>query len=131
MSLFVFFDFHCGLLSCQNPQYSRFSFLCCLSLGLVLWPRGSVYISKSWRILCVSFSRTDSGLCIYHLFIWSNLNFWHNSQWIIFPTQLCLVLYTFCTNLLHPLVMWLIISSLSPHNLQQLFCCILSILALT
>ena len=27
---------------------------------------------KSQRILCVSFSKTDSGLCIYHLFVWSN-----------------------------------------------------------
>ena len=35
----------------------------------------------------MSFSRTDAGLCIYHLFVWSNLNFLHNFQWITFPTQ--------------------------------------------
>ena len=29
----------------------------------------SVCISKSQRSWCVSFSRTDSGLCIYHLFV--------------------------------------------------------------
>ena len=34
----------------------------------------------------VSFSRTGAGLCIYHLFVWSNLNFLHISQWIILPT---------------------------------------------
>ena len=45
--------------------------------------RWSVCISKFQRILCVSFSRTDSELCIYHLFVWSNLNFLHNSLWIL------------------------------------------------
>ena len=39
-----------------------------------------VCISKPQEILCVSFSRWDSGLCINHLFVWSNLNFWQNSQ---------------------------------------------------
>ena len=39
----------------------------------------SVYITKSQRSLCVSFSRTDPGLCIYHLFVRSNFNFLHNS----------------------------------------------------
>ena len=39
----------------------------------------SVCSSKSQRSLCASFSRTDSGLCIYHLFVWFDLNFLHNS----------------------------------------------------
>ena len=39
-----------------------------LSLNLFFWP--SVYISKSQRRLWVSFSITDSGFCIYHLFVW-------------------------------------------------------------
>ena len=34
--------------------------------------RWSVCISKSQRSLRVSFSGTDSELCIYHLFLWSN-----------------------------------------------------------
>ena len=51
-----------------------------------------------------------------------------NSQWITLPTQLCQILYSFCANLLHSLIMWLIVSSLSPHNLHLLFCCVLSIL---
>ena len=77
--------------------------------------RRSVCISKSQRNLCVSFSRTNSGLCICHLFVWSNFNFLHNSQWITLPTQLCLVLYSFCADLLPSLLMWLVVSSLSPH----------------
>ena len=49
--------------------------------------RSSVCISKFQRILCVSFSRMHSGLRIHHLFVWSNLNFLPNFQWIIFLIQ--------------------------------------------
>ena len=38
-------------------------------LGKIRW---SVCISKSQKILCVSFSRSDSEFCKYHLFVWSN-----------------------------------------------------------
>ena len=53
--------------------------------------RWSVCISKCQRSLCVSFSRRESGLCIYHLYVWSNFNFLHNSQWITLAIQRCLV----------------------------------------
>ena len=69
-------------------------------------------------------------LCLYHLFVWSNLNFLHIAQWITLPTQSYLFLYSFCVNLRHSLIMWLMVSSLSPHSLHLLFCCVLSILAL-
>ena len=71
----------------------------------------------------------DSGLCKYHLFVWSNLNFLLNSLWITFPTQTCLILLL-CTNLLHSLNMWLVVSSLSPHKLHLQFCVFLSIFTL-
>ena len=73
----------------------------------IMWP---VCISKSLRSLCVS--RTDLGLCRYHLFVWSNLNFLHYSLWITLSIQLRLVLFSFCANLLHSLIIWLIVSSL-------------------
>ena len=95
--------------------------------GLLVEIRWSVCISKSHRSLCVSFSRTDAGFCIYNLFVWWNLNFLHISPWITLPTQLCLVLYSFCANLLHSLIMWLMVSFLSPRSLHLLFCCFLSI----
>ena len=79
--------------------------------------------------LYVKVSRTDARLCIYHLFVWSNLNFLHISQWITLPTQSCLFLYFFSANLLHSLIVWLMVSSLSPYNLHLQFCCVLSILA--
>ena len=71
--------------------------------------RWSVCMSKSHGSLCMSFSRTDAGLCIYHLFVWPNLNFFHISQWITLPIQSCLVLHSFWANLL---IMWLMVSSL-------------------
>ena len=97
--------------------------------GLLAVIRWSVCMSKSQRSLCVSFSRTNAGLCIYHLFVWSNLNFLHISQWITLSIKSCLVLYAFCANLLHSLI-WLMVLSLPPHSLRLLFCCVLSILAL-
>ena len=92
--------------------------------------RWAVCISKSQKGLCVSFTRTDFGWCLYHLFVLSNFNFLHSSLWVYLPTQSCLVLYFFCAYLLHSIIMWLIVSSLSPHNLYLLFRCVLSILAL-
>ena len=67
-------------------------------------------ISKSQRSLCLSFSRTDSGLCIYHLFVWSNWNFLHIPQWITLVTQSCLVLYSFCANFLYSLIIDRVVS---------------------
>ena len=113
---------------CQVPF---FFFLTVTSSGCLTEMRWSICIPKSQIILCVSFSMIGSELCIYHFFAWSNLNFLHNSQGISFPTQSCLVLYTFCTYLLHSLIMWLIVSSLSSHNPHPLFLCVLSIFALT
>ena len=98
--------------------------------GLLAEIRWSVRILKSHRSLCVAFSRTGAGLCIYHLLVWSNLNFLHISQWITLPTQSSLALYSRCANLLHSLIIWLMVSSLSPHSLHLLFCWVLSILAL-
>ena len=97
--------------------------------GFLAEIRWSVLISTSQRSLCVSFSMADVGLRTYHLFVWSNPYFLHISQWITLPTQSCLVLYSFCANLLHSL-MWLMVSSLSTLSQHFLFCCVLSTLAL-
>ena len=85
-----------------------------LLIGRLAKIRGSVCILQFHRSLCVSFIRTDAWLYIYHLFLWSNLSLLHNSQWITFPTMACLVIYSFCANLLHSLIMSLIVTFLSP-----------------
>ena len=74
-----------------------------------------VCMPKSHRSLFVSFSRTDTRLCIYNLLVWSNLNFLQVSQRITLPTDSYLVLYSFCANLLLSIIMWLMVSSLSLH----------------
>ena len=87
-------------------------------------------MSKLHRGLCMSFYMTDLGFCRYQSFVWSNLHFLHISEWITLPTRSCLVLYSFCANLLYLLIMRLIVSSLSRQNQHSQFCCVLSILHL-
>ena len=67
------------------------SFFGWVSQGLIKI-KWSVCISKSLRSLCASFSNADSGLCIYHLLVWSNFNFLHDFLVITFPLQSCVVL---------------------------------------
>ena len=56
----------------QSPHYGRVFFLLIITRsGILAWIRWSVCNVKSQRILCVSFSRTDSGLGMYHLVIYS------------------------------------------------------------
>ena len=92
-----------------------------INCGRLAKSRWFVSMSKSQRSLCVSFSRTDSGFWIYHLYICSNFNYLYNSQLITSTIRFCLVLYSFCTNLLHTLIMYLVVSSLSPYNQHLLF----------
>ena len=130
--LFKFFSFYSVVSwdsTVDNFANSLFLFLIIIRSGFLIEIKWSVCISKSHRSFCVSFSRTGAGLCLYYLLVWSNLNFLHISQWITFPTQLCLTLYFFCANLLHLRIMWLIVSSLSPHFLHLLFYWVLFILA--
>ena len=93
--LSFFSDLFCGPLGQQSQQFCKFSFflLIIIRSGLLAGIRWSVCMLKSHRSLCVSFSRTGAGLCIYHLFVWSNWNFLHISQWITLPIQLCLTLF--------------------------------------
>ena len=94
--LFVFFQFN-SVVSGDSKVYNLASLL--LLLGRLAEIRGSVFISKSQKGLSVSFSSTDSVLCIYHLSVWSKLNFLHSSQGITLPIQPCIVLYSFCASL--------------------------------
>ena len=90
----------CGQPGQQNLQFCKFSFFVWLIIvmsGLLAEIKRSVYMLKLQRSLCVSFSRTDFGLCIY---IFScKLPVDHPNN------QSCLVLYSFCTNLQHSLIL--------------------------
>ena len=60
----------------QSQQFCEFSFFV-VDYNKV-W--STVCMSKSYWSLYVSFSRTDAGLCMYDLFVWSNLNFLLSSK---------------------------------------------------
>ena len=87
--LFFFVDFF----PCQKTRHKVWS------SGRIGW---SVCMLKSYRSLCESFSGTGAGLCIYHLFVWSNWNFLHFFQWITLPRP----------------------SRVSPYTPSVLICCI-------
>ena len=106
-----------------------FFFFISFSLGLLAGIKWSVFISKSQRIFCTSFPWTDFGLSTYHLFLWVNYNFLHNSQWITFPTQSRLILNSFIASLQHSFIMRSTISCLYILLLRS--CYVLLIFALT
>ena len=89
--LFIFFT----LWSVGIAKFLSFFFflLICTRSDLVTGVEWSVFMLKSRRISCISFSGTDSSL--YYLSALSNFSRLHNSQWITFPTQSCLFLYSF------------------------------------
>ena len=106
-----------------------FFFCCCCwqSLGLVVWPwldepfvyqNPEKYYSSHllWRILGYTYI-----VCIVKFQLLAQFPVDHVAHSVV---------SSLCANLLHSLIIWLIVSSLSPHNLHLLFCCILSILVL-
>ena len=93
--------------------------------GLLAEIELSVCMSKSqgyflWQVLD----------CAYTICSYGQTEISCTSPRITLPNESCLVLYSFCTNLLHSLIMWFMVSSLSSHRLHFLFCCVLSILVL-
>lgn len=75
-------------------------------------------LSRSWHptgSYIVDFSQL-----LYHFAFRANPYFLHTSQWIFFPTQSCLLLYTFWANLPHSLTAWITVSSAFPRNLYLL-----------
>ena len=80
--LFTFIQFYSGVSresKVHNSANSLFWLLIIMRSGLLAEIRRSVCMSNSHRSLCVSFSRTDAGLCTYQLFVWSNFNLFHIS----------------------------------------------------
>ena len=75
---FSFILWSAGTAKSTNLQVLFFFFFCLLLLSLVFWPRlGDPCVCQSHRSLCELFSKISAWLCIYHLSVWSNLNFMH------------------------------------------------------
>ena len=70
-------------------------------LGLVVWSRfGDSFVSQSIIGVDVYHSLGQVLGCAYTIYSYGQI-----SIWITLPTQSCLVLYSFCANLLHSLIM--------------------------
>ena len=143
----VTFMFHCFFNSLARSRYLSFF---SLTFNFTLWSAGTVLYLASWRFLVdyylVWSSSRDEVIRLYlkipEEFVCVILQvvhipFIHVVKLQCLPrfpvdhlVQPCLVLYSLCANLLHSLIMWLIVLSLSPHNLHLLFCCVLSLLDL-
>ena len=64
---FLSFSFTLGSTETVKSTIQQVLFFCWLSQGLFVWPRlDDLFVSHPPWILCVSFTRTDSELCIYH-----------------------------------------------------------------
>ena len=71
---------------------------------------------KYHRSLCVPFSRTAAGLWIYHLFVWPDLNFLHNSKWITMPTQSYSLSVLICGIIIIIIIIILLQASFPPQR---------------
>ena len=127
--LFAFFQFY-SVVRWNNKvhkwEFSLFCYLLCLVVWLRLGDRLYIKIPENFvRLIFLH------RFWVVHIFVRIvKINFLHNSQRISLPTQSCLVLYSFGANLLNSPIMWLFVSSLSPHNQHLLFCCFFLLLLL-
>ena len=131
---------------------SRYLSLFSLSFNFTLWSAETAklairqglffFFTITWslsfardNVICLYLKTPESfvrlilqdGFWVVHI---PRLNFLLSYQWITFPTLSCLVLNSFCANLVCSIIVWLIVSSLSPHNQYLLFYCVLFILSL-
>ena len=82
----------CSFFFSSQARFKYLSFFS-LSFNFTLWSAETAksIIQRLLFIILFFFQR----ICIYHLFVWSNLNVLHNSWLISFPTQLYLIKYSF------------------------------------
>ena len=126
---FIWFSLY-GPLGKQSLQCGNFSYFILLIITSSDLRLGDLYLSQNLGefhtfILQVGFWFVHVPSCNMVKF-----QFLYSSLWITFPTQSCLHLKYFDPSLLHSLIIWLMVSSLSPQNLHLQFCCVLLIFAL-
>ena len=105
----------CGSLGQQNPLDGNF-LSCWLTVDLVLWPGfGDPFICPT-----EFYESNFLGQILVRAYTICQHDLLYNSQWITFPTQSCLFSYSFFATLLHSLIMWLTISSVTSLLLSLL-----------
>ena len=126
--LSAFFQFYSVVCKDVKGHYSAGSLFWWLLLSPVVWPMlGDQFVSLNPRKLCASHSLGWIPGCA-HICSYDQI-----SLSCTIPSRPPYPPYRFkayTLSVLRSFIMWLIVSSLSSHNLHLLFCCILSILAL-
>ena len=108
-----------GTVTSTIRQFFFLFFFCWLLRGLDIWPRFSdPSLSQNPREFCAS--HFSEWICMV------KFNFLHNFHWITLPSYSCLVLHSLGAILLHSLITWLIVSSLSTDNLLFFLCLVYS-----
>ena len=114
ISLFAFLQFHSMV--CQD--------------GKVHYSAGSLFFVVPELVIRLYLILQD-GFRVVDIQLFRMVKFRFLAQFPGIPLPPCRVSpYSLSANLLHSLIMWLVVSSLSPHNLYLLSNCVLSILAL-
>ena len=100
-SEYLYLFFFSWMRSVHSAKFIRWKVGITAKPNILSWIWWYVYILISKRIVCVAFAKMDSGLCIYHLEVWSKVNPFQNFQWINSFIQICHVMYSFSGCLLH------------------------------
>ena len=126
LSFRFFFSFTLLSAWMEKSSIRKILFFCCcwVSLGLVVCPRLGDRLYLKIRVKFVRLILQDELRVKQILFVrMVKLKFLHRS--LAHPVESSL-----CANLLYSLIIWLIFSSLSPHNLHLLFCFLFPVLVL-
>ena len=78
--LFVLFDYYIVVRRDGKVNYTTGSLFLFIITSSSRLPEIGWSVCILQRILFIPFSSTDSDLCLYHFFVWSNFIFLHNSQ---------------------------------------------------
>ena len=93
---FSFILWSAGTAKSTILQIIFFLLLIIISSGHLAEIRWSVCTSKSHMCLCMSFCRTGAGLCLYYLFVWSNLNIIYKYVNVHARTRACVCVLCVC-----------------------------------
>ena len=132
LSLFsLSFDFTLWSAGTAKSTICKFSFFCSLLLGLLVWPRlGDPFASQNFRGVCVCRSPGQILACVYTMYSYGQISISCTipSESPFPPSRV--ESYTLSVLIAALPCLWLIVSSLSPHNLHLLFRSFLSIFVL-
>ena len=127
---FIFIPWTTGM--AKDTRRQVFFFLIINSRCVFFWlGLGDQFVSKNVKEFYVPNSQRRILVCAYTMLLYGNIKSFAQFPGITYSTQSYLAFFSFCVSLLHSLMIWSTVSSLSLHNLQLPFCCLLSIFTQT